>query len=238
MQMANRKNASQQRLVWDLPTRITHWSLAVCVPLAWLTHELGTEYFHWHRYTGYTVAVLVTFRVVWGLVGTKHARFASFLRGPGAVIRYLRSFTRGAPDAMPGHNPAGGWMVVVLLVLLGLQVATGLFANDQIFNTGPFYGWVSGQTSDTLSRLHRRSFDWLLVAVTIHVAVVLVYLVVKKRNLVRPMLTGRKSPEDVSAGDAIEGSRTGWALAIVLVAVGALALAVRLAPQSTISLSF
>ena len=234
----SRPQDSQQRLIWDLPTRVTHWLLAICVPLAWITHELGTQYFHWHRYTGYAVAVLVAFRVVWGLVGTKHARFASFLRGPGAVLRYLRSLGRGAADASPGHNPAGGWMAVLLLCLLGLQVATGLFANDQIFNTGPFYGWVSAQTSDALSRLHRRSYDWLLIAVGIHIAAVLVYLIVKKRNLVRPMLTGRKGSEEVAAHDAIEGSRTGRALAIVLVAVGALALAVRLAPEATISLSF
>jgi len=229
---------SRQRLVWDLPTRVTHWLLAICVPLAWVTHELGTEYFHWHRYTGYTVAVLVAFRVVWGWAGTKHARFASFLRGPRSVLDYVCSFGRGAADNVPGHNPAGGWMAIVLLGLLGLQVATGLFANDQIFNTGPFYGWVSAQTSDALSRLHRRSYDWLLIAVAIHIAAVLVYLIVKKRNLVRPMLTGRKSPDEVAPQDAIEGSRTGRALAIVLVAVGVLAIAVRLAPEATISLSF
>ena len=226
------------RLVWDLPVRITHWLLALCVPLAWLTHELGTEYFRWHVYNGYTVAILVVFRLAWGIVGTRHARFSSFLRGPVAVVRYLRSSRGELHQASAGHNPAGGWMVVVLLALCGLQASTGLFANDQIFNTGPFYGWVTASTSERLSSLHRRSYDWLLIAVAIHVLAVIVYLVAGKGNLVAPMLTGRKPAREVADEQAIRSSRLPLAGTIALIAAGALALAVRLAPEATLSVSF
>ncbi|HSN72638.1 MAG TPA: cytochrome b/b6 domain-containing protein [Steroidobacteraceae bacterium] len=226
---------SRGRLVWDLPVRITHWLLAICVPLAWLTHELGTEYFRWHVYTGYTVAVLVVFRFVWGFMGTRHARFTRFVRGPAAVVRYLRSRGR---DGSAGHNPAGGWMVLVMLGLLALQAGTGLFANDQIFNTGPFYGWISPELSDALSRLHRRSFDWLLIAIALHIVAVLAYLAFGKRNLVWPMLTGRKPAHEVSERDAIDGSRLGWAIVVVAATAGTLAVAVRLAPDAGIALSF
>jgi cytochrome b len=227
-----------QRLVWDLPVRVSHWLLALCVPLAWLTRELGSEYFRWHRYVGYTVTVLVAFRLIWGCAGTRHARLAAFVRGPRAVTAYLRDFVRGVHSRHVGHNPAGGWMVLALLGLLALQVATGLFANDQILNVGPFYGWVSPELSDRLARLHRRSFDWLLIAIGLHVLAVLVYRVHARRDLLRPMFSGRKPVGEVPAGESIADSKIRRALMIVALCAAALALALWVAPDASLSLSF
>jgi hypothetical protein len=129
--------------VWDLPVRIVHWLLVIGIAGSYATHKLGVAYFSYHLWFGYLVVVLAAFRILWGFVGTRHARFASFLRGPRATGAYLVALLRGAAPATPGHNPLGGWMVIFLLLFLLAQGITGLFANDEIFNTGPLYGYIS-----------------------------------------------------------------------------------------------
>ena len=195
---------AETRLVWDLPVRITHWLLVACVAASWATHYAGVEWFQWHRRLGYAVLVLVVFRVVWGFVGTRHARFGNFLRGPLAIRDYLR----GGRETI-GHNPLGALGVVAKLGLLVSQAATGLFANDEIMNAGPFYGWISPAMSNRLTGLHRANSDWLLVLIALHVLAVGWYVFVRRRALVR---------------------------AIVALLAGALALVVSAAPEATIAL--
>jgi cytochrome b len=221
------------RLVWDLPLRLTHWALAVSVAGAWITHYAGIEWFGWHRRLGYATLVLVAFRVVWGFVGTRHARFANFLRGPGTVLAFLRA--RGRTHT-PGHSPLAALSVVAMLALLLVQALTGLFANDEIANAGPFYGWVSPETSNRISGLHETNSNLLLGLLALHLAAIAWYVFVVGRPLVRAMLTGRKGARDVSAGDEIQGSRNALALAIIVALVVALALAVRAAPEAMIAL--
>jgi len=224
--------ATDARLVWDLPVRVTHWALVLAVAGCWATHYAGVEWFAWHRRLGYTVLVLVVFRIVWGFVGTRHARFASFLRGPPALLAYLRDRGR----ATVGHNPIGALSVVALLALLLLQAATGLFANDEIMNMGPFYGWIAPELSNRITSLHRASSEWLLVLIGLHIAAVAFYVRVRRQPLVNAMITGRKPAADVPAGEAITGSRVLLAWAIVAVLAIVLALAVRAAPEATIAL--
>jgi cytochrome b len=224
--------ASDSRLVWDLPVRVTHWALVLAVAGCWATHYAGVEWFPWHRRLGYTVLVLVTFRIVWGFVGTRHARFAVFLRGPRTLLAYLRERGR----ATVGHNPFGALSVVALLALLLLQAATGLFANDEIMNMGPFYGWIAPQLSNRITSLHRASSEWLLVLIGTHVAAVALYVHVRGQPLVTAMITGRKPATDVSAAEAITGSRVLMACVIVAAIALALTLAVRAAPEATIAL--
>jgi cytochrome b len=217
------------RLVWDLPLRLTHWALVFTVAGAWLTHYAGTQWFAWHERLGYATLVLVVFRVAWGFVGTRHARFANFLRGPAAVVAYLRG---GAEPA--GHNPLGALSVLAMLAALLFQASTGLFANDEIANSGPFYGWISQETSNRLTGLHATNSDLLLILLGLHLAAVAWYAIVRGRRLVPAMLTGRK--DEVPPGEAIAGSRVGLALVIVAVLAVALALAIRAAPEGTIAL--
>jgi cytochrome b len=113
------------RILWDLPTRIFHWGLVCCLPLAWLTAEIGN--YEAHSWIGYTVIVLVVTRVMWGLVGSRHSRFTDFLVGPGGLQAYLR----GQGYRSAGHNPLGGWSIVVMLLLLLLQAGSGLFNSDE-----------------------------------------------------------------------------------------------------------
>jgi len=221
------------RLVWDLPVRLVHWLIVLAVAGSWATHYAGVEWFAWHRRLGYTVLVLVAFRIVWGFVGTRHARFGHFVRGPRAILDYLRGRTAVAPV---GHNPVGALGVVALLGVLFVQAATGLVANDEIMNAGPFYGWVDPSLSNRLTTLHRQSSDVLLALIGLHVLAVAWHVLGRRRPLLQAMLTGRKSAAEVPAEQAIAGSRSALALAIVAVLALALAIAVRSAPEATIAL--
>jgi cytochrome b len=206
------------RRVWDLPVRIVHWLLVVGIAASYVTHEAGVAYFKYHLWSGYLVVVLAAFRMVWGFVGTRHARFRNFLRGPRATIAYLRGLPRGAPHVHPGHNPLGAWMVVFLLLALLAQGITGLFSNDEIFNTGPLYGYVGDAFSLKLTSWHRRLFDWILAAVALHVLAVFAHRLIKKVDLVGPMFSGRK-PASVLGEDQAIGSSRLWIAALVLAAL-------------------
>jgi cytochrome b len=214
-------------LVWDWPLRVFHWALVLAVAISFATHYLGVEWFDWHRRAGYVTLVLVGFRLAWGLVGSRHARFASFLRGPGAMLDYLQG---RQPYPVAGHNPLGGLSVVIFLVALAVQAATGLFANDEIANAGPFYGWITQEVSNRLTALHEINANVLLALIVAHVAAVIWYDAVRGRGLTRAFVTGRKP----GATD-IESSRGGLAVGIVIALVIALALAVRAAPEATVS---
>ena len=220
------------RLVWDLPVRVTHWLLVLAVAGSWATHYAGIEWFEWHRRLGYLVLVLVAFRILWGFVGTRHARFASFLRGPRTILDYLR----GRAAAPAGHNPLGALSVIALLGVLMVQAGTGLFANDEIMSMGPFYGWIAPELSNRVSSWHRLNSDVLLALIGVHVAAVAWHVLARREPLLRAMFTGRKPAAAVPAGEAIGGSRPLRALAILAALAIALAVAVRMAPETTIAL--
>jgi cytochrome b len=222
-----------ERLVWDFPLRAVHWLIALAVAGCWATHYAGVEWFMWHRRLGYSVLVLVVFRIAWGFVGTRHARFTSFLRGPRAIVDYLRG---RAPAPPVGHNPLGALAVVAMLVVLLAQAATGLFANDEIMNAGPFYGWVDPALSNRITGLHRLNSDLLLVLIALHVAAVAWYVAVRRQPLLRAMITGTKPPALVAPEQAIAGSRVVLALVLVAALAGALALALGAAPEASIAL--
>jgi cytochrome b len=211
-------SADESRRVWDLPVRIVHWLLVAALVGAYATHKAGVEYFKYHAWCGYTVVVLSAFRILWGFFGTRHARFASFVRGPSETCGYLFELLRGRHPAHAGHNPLGAWMVVFLLAALFAQGVTGLFANDEIFNTGPLYGYVADSTSLVLTSWHRRIFDWILIAVLLHVAAVLAHRVLARQDLIGPMFSGRKPAAMVGAGEAISSSRL-WLAVLLLAAI-------------------
>jgi cytochrome b len=218
-------------LIWDWPVRAFHWLLVACVAGAWATHYGGLQWFDWHRRLGYATLVLVTFRVAWGFVGPRHSRFVSFVRGPAAVMAYLRA---GVWAQGPGHNALGGWSVLAFLAVLLLQAASGLFANDAIANAGPFYGWVSPSTSDRLTSIHAFNSNVLLVLISVHLVAIAVFDLWARRGLVRAMVTGRKP----GATAGIERSRGALALVIVALLAAALALAIRAAPEATLTVYF
>jgi cytochrome b len=212
-------DGEQSRRVWDLPVRIVHWLLVAALVGAYATHKGGVAYFRYHAWCGYAVVVLSAFRILWGFVGTRHARFTSFVRGPRATLRYLRDSIRERHPVHAGHNPLGAWMVVFLLATLFAQGATGMFANDEIFSTGPLYGYVNDATSLALTSWHRRIFDWILIAVLVHVAAVIAHRVLARQDLIGPMFSGRKPAAVVGEHEVITSSRL-WLAALLLSAVG------------------
>jgi cytochrome b len=178
--------------VWDIPTRVFHWAVFVLLIVQLVTGYYGGEWMRWHFASGYVVLTLVVFRVIWGFVGSTHARFASFIAGPAATMRFARRlFSRQAVPQV-GHNPLGGWNVIVLIVVLALQTVSGLFANDGAGNEGPLASLVSLDASTRLSEFHDWNLKALLVLSGLHVAAVLFHWLVKKENLVPSMFTGRK----------------------------------------------
>ena len=224
-----------QRRVWDLPVRVVHWLLVIGIAGSYATHKLGVAYFKYHLWFGYLVVVLAAFRILWGFVGTRHARFANFLRGPGTTWNYLRALTRGNAQPTPGHNPLGGWMVIALLLFLLAQGITGLFANDEIFNPGPLYGYISDSLSLALTSWHRRLFDWILIAVVAHVLAVVGHRLFAGHDLVGPMFSGRKSAALVAEHEAISSSRLWLALLLLGVVAGIVAVLVERAPVPMVS---
>ena len=184
--------------VWDWPVRFVHWAIVLLLVGLVVTGKLGADWLVWHMRMGYTVIALVVFRVIWGFVGSRNARFSAFLHGPTRVLRYARSF-RGAHEVHVSHNPAGGWMVVLLLVALLVQTTTGLFTNDDILWGGPLSEKVSKETSDAFSAVHRRWW-WVIAALSaLHVGAVLAYLVMLRNNLIVAMFTGYKDlPSDLA----------------------------------------
>jgi len=187
--------------VWDLPVRLFHWSLVALVILSWGSREL--DYMEAHRWSGYAILTLVVFRAGWGFTGTRHARFADFVRTPRAMRAYMANILAGAKAQHLGHNPAGGWSVMAILACLLVQAVTGLFVTDEVLFDGPFFRAVSEETAHRLKQLHGINFNILLLLIGLHLAAITFYRFVKREDLVRPMLSGFKwVPIDSPAGDA------------------------------------
>ena len=208
--------------VWDLPTRLVHWLLAACVVFSVVTAKIGGNAMAWHLLSGYTIATLLAFRLLWGLFGGRWSRFATFAYAPNELLRYLRGTNRPDEHHDVGHSPLGALSVFALLGVLVLQVSTGLFADDEIATTGPLTRFVSGATSSLATGYHKNIGQWLIIAlVLLHVAAVVFYLVRRQRNLIAPMWHGDKQlPTDVPAARDDLVSR---GLAVVLFVVCAAA---------------
>ena len=205
--------------VWDLPVRLFHWLLVALVLISFVSAQFGGNAMQYHEWSGFSILTLVLFRALWGFAGSTHARFADFVRGPRVVLRYAVGLLRGRPMLHVGHNPLGGWVVLLLMASLLVQGSTGLFANDDIMIEGPLAKHVSKDVSDLLTQAHHINFNVLLTLVTVHVAAALFYLFAKRDNLIVPMITGRKAvPESVPAQDRQGGPL--W-LAIALLAASA-----------------
>jgi cytochrome b len=179
--------------VWDLPTRVFHWTLAATVGCSVVSAQVGGNAMVWHFRFGYVVFTLLLFRLVWGLVGGHWSRFASFTCAPRQLARYLRG-EHGPDDRFEvGHNPLGALSVVALLTFLAAQVGTGLLADDEIASVGPLNRFVSSAAAGRATNWHSEWGSSLLFAlVGLHVAAVVYHLVRKKTNLIRPMIDGDK----------------------------------------------
>ena len=204
--------------VWDLPTRLFHWLLAAAVAGSVASATIGGAAMVWHFRFGYLVLTLVCFRLLWGVLGGRWSRFASFVYAPGTVLRYLRGRAAPGEHLDVGHSPTGAASVFALLGILAVQLGTGLIADDEIANQGPLNKFVSSETALTATSWHKSWGQWLVLGlVGLHVAAILFYLLKKHTNLVTPMLRGDKllpPGTPASADGAVQR-----AVALVLVAL-------------------
>jgi cytochrome b len=199
-------------LLWDLPTRVFHWMLVIAVIAAIISGQLGGNLMDWHGRIGQLIVGLISFRLVWGAVGSTYARFIQFFPTPAKIKAYLRGDWQGE-----GHNPLGALSVLGLLGLLSVQLVTGLFANDDITFTGPLFDLVSKNLSNQMTGVHSLLSNVLIALIVVHIAAIGYYGHVKKQKLLKPMIRGWK---DDGVGESAQGG--GWlALLVALTIAGA-----------------
>lgn len=192
--MSEVKTGLNRVRVWDLPTRAFHWLLALTIIGSVVSAKIGGNAMVWHIRFGCVVLALLAFRLLWGLIGGRWSRFASFIYAPGTVLRYLRGESRADEHHEVGHSPLGSLSVFALLGFLALQVATGLVADDEIATVGPLNRFVSSALAGQATHWHKDYGQWIVLAlVALHLLAVLYYGAVRKKTLVRPMIVGDKA---------------------------------------------
>lgn len=219
--MATASHKPRNRIrIWDAPTRLFHWSVVVLLGFSWWSAE--THRMEWHQLSGVTLAGLVIFRIIWGVMGSSTARFSQFVRGPGAVWRYVRA---GGHDAI-GHNPLGAWSVVALLAILCVQIGSGLLAVDiDGIESGPLSYLVDFDQGRLASDVHDTAFAILQGLVALHILAVVFYLVIKKRNLVAPMVSGSQTVDKEDTESLVAAPVWKLAVAAIIAGICAYALA-------------
>ncbi|WP_289029767.1 cytochrome b/b6 domain-containing protein [uncultured Paraglaciecola sp.] len=194
----------QKFLVWDLPVRLFHWLLVICIFAQWFTVEILEDATDIHFYIGYFTLGLIIFRLIWGIVGTTYARFSNFMAGPKSMLAYLKSLTTKEHTPTVGHNSVGGWMLPAVLLLVGLQATSGLFITDDIINEGPYYASASDAIKGYMMWLHHNIFNALLALIVVHLLAIFYYRFILKHDLISPMFSGKK---EVKSIEAIPSSR-------------------------------
>jgi cytochrome b len=205
--------------VWDLPTRLFHWALALCVIGSLITGTVGGNAMPWHFRFGYCVLTLLLFRIVWGFVGGTWSRFSSFIYTPKHIINYLKG--RSEPLHEVGHNPLGSLSVFAMLAFLLTQVATGLFSDDEIAAYGPLTRFIANATVQQVTNYHVNIGKFILILLVVtHLLAIVFYLVKKRENLIKPMLHGDKIlPVEVLA--TRDTARSRFMALLILVACAA-----------------
>ncbi len=203
-----------QYLIWDLPLRIFHWSLVICLLGSWYTSNQDNGLIEYHLTLGYITLGLIIFRVLWGILGTTHSRFSQFIPSLAKLSLYIKNFYSSDTPSHPGHNPLGSLMVVFMLAVIFLQAVSGLFMNDDIFTSGPYYGTLDEKLEVIAVFIHHNGFNVILATIAMHIFAVIFYTIFKKQSLVLPMVTGKKSSTDVTKKDSISHSKIGLAILI------------------------
>lgn len=208
--------------VWDLPVRLFHWALAVLIVVSVVTQNIGGNAMEWHFLSGYAVLALIVFRILWGLFGTRYARFSSFIHGPSAIVSYLRGAKEDMAAKRLGHSPIGSLSVFALLGFVLVQAMSGLFANDDIASEGPLVKFISKDLSDKITWFHKDiSANVLYVLIGLHIAAIAFYYFGKKKNLVKPMITGDQDAAfDAPAAEDTLKTRLLAAVILAVCAVG------------------
>ena len=214
---------THQVRIWDLPTRLFHWALVLCVIGLFITGKTGGDAMNWHFRLGYAALTLVLFRIVWGFIGGRWSRFTRFFPTPARVLRYLRG--QPLPEDKAGHNPLGALSVFALLLLMAVQAVTGLFSYDEIAFAGPLSGLVSNRAVSLATSCHKSWGQGLIIAfIALHVLAIIVYTVLK-HGLLWPMIVGDKALDaDLPPARDSAGTRILALLVLIVLAAAMYAL--------------
>ena len=185
----------ESKRVWDLPTRAFHWLLLIGVVLQFGTGKLGWLSMQWHFWSGYALLTLLLFRMFWGFFGSENVRLRGLLVGPRRVFEYLRQWSNTPMSRFAGHNPAGAWATLLMLLVLLVQALSGLFSSDEIEWFGPLARWIPDRAVAFATWVHRRGESVILALIALHVLAVALYWFVKRENLVAGMWHGRRNIE-------------------------------------------
>jgi cytochrome b len=218
-QRSTTENSGRLVRVWDLPTRLFHWLAVALVVAAYASWRLN--WMDWHAWFGEALLALVLWRLIWGFFGSDTARFARFLASPRVALHHLAQIRQREIDREPGHNPAGGWMVLVLLALLLGETLTGIYVGNDVADQGPLTDLIPAPIANLITALHRLLWQALLAAVVLHLLAIFAYFAVKRHNLLLPMVTGRKRLPDSVPSPRMAGLAR--ALAALLCAAAAAA---------------
>lgn len=220
--MKDRQIQVHKVLVWDLATRLFHWltvALVIACYVSWRMNRMD-----WHSWTGEALLALVLFRLLWAFLGSETARFSSFIASPRAAAPYLVRVMRLEPDRQIGHNPIGGWMVLLLLALLLAEALTGIYVANDVADQGPLTEMVPSVVANFVTDLHAYFWDALLAAAVLHVIAILLYVAVLRQDLVTPMITGWKTlPRDTKSPRLASAARAALLLGCSALAAAALA---------------
>ena len=203
-------------LIWDLPLRIFHWLFACTVIASWYTSDQDNDLIDVHMMLGYFGLGLLVFRILWGFVGTKHSRFSAFFPTATRLRLYIEDLKNNQVKSTAGHNPLGSLMVFLMILLISLQAISGLFINDDVFSSGPYYDSVSKELEQFMFFLHHNVFDFMIAAIVIHLLAIAYYVRVKKQLLIIPMITGKKPENLVKVTDKIKHSKIFLAVLLVI----------------------
>jgi len=209
-------------LVWDVTTRLFHWLTVALVIACYVSWRMN--WMDWHAWTGDAVLTLVLFRSLWAFFGSETALFSTFLASPRAAAFYLADMLRREPDRQIGHNPVGGWMVLLLLALLLAEALTGLYVANDVADEGSLTEIVPSVIANLITDLHSYFWDVLLAATGLHVMAILFYAAVLRHDLVTPMITGYKTlPRDTKPPHLASTARAAFLLGCSALAAAALA---------------
>lgn len=184
-------NSTAKVKVWDVYIRIFHWLLLICILVSFISFRLDEMDIHF--ISGHCVLALIIFRVIWGVVGSRTALFQSFIKGPGTILNYLQNPSSEKFKGIIGHSPIAALSVIAMLVVISVQVGTGLISDDEILLQGPLAQFVSGEMSYQATTYHGINAKLIIGLIVLHLAAIAFYRFIKKDDIVKPMVTGQKN---------------------------------------------
>ncbi len=206
--------SNNKKLIWDIPTRLFHWAIVISLCYSWYSMEQSN--LDHHFLSGYTALALILFRIIWGFIGSRYAKFGSFIYKPSEYIAYLKTFFKRGDGKYAGHNPMGGLSVLALLLVILIQTGTGMFADDEYYYFAPLNDYVSGSTAGRITEFHGINAKVIFGLAILHILVIVFYRLFKKEKLTLAMITGKK-PDDQDRYEPIPGSRLKTAIVLAVI---------------------